>query len=97
MVKRTGGVRKKTRHKLQKRPRDRGKVKVTNILREFKIGDKVLLKFEPAMHGGMPHPRYKGKEGTVLEQRGRAYVIAVKDLNSLKSVVCAPAHLRLVR
>ncbi len=96
MVDRTGGYRSKTRYKLQKRPRDRGKVKVTSILREFKVGDKVLIMIDSAIHNGMPHPKYKGKEGVITRKQGGAYVVAIKDMNATKELISAAVHLREV-
>ena len=63
MTNRTGGARKRTRGKLSKRARTRGKVTISRILKKFKIGDKVAISIEPAIHDGMPHPKYQGKHG----------------------------------
>lgn len=93
MTKVTGGYRRKTRHKLRKRPRDRGKISTSRLLQEFKIGEKVRIKQEPAIHDGMPHPRYKNKIGTISEKRGNAFVVDIKDGSKTKHLVSAPVHL----
>ena len=93
MVQRQGGYRKKTRHKLQKRARDRGKLPVTRIMQEFKIGDRVTIKQEPSVHKAMPHPRYKNKMGKIIERRGESYVVEIMDSNKRKELISAPVHL----
>jgi large subunit ribosomal protein L21e len=94
MTQRTGGFRAKSRYKLRKKPRDRGKVKITKILQEFNIGDKVVIDQEPAIHKGMPFPRYKGLAGTVTGKQGGAYVVDIKDGGKKKQLIAAPVHLR---
>lgn len=89
-----GGFRRKTRHKLQKRKRHRGKVTITRMLQEFKIGDKVRVIQEPAIHKGMPNPKFKNVVGEVIKKRGKAYIVKLKDLNKIKRVVSASVHLR---
>ena len=89
----TGGYRRKTRHKLRKTPRDRGKITISKLFQEFKIGDKVRILHEPAIHKGMPHPRYKNVVGTISEKRGNAYIVSIKDGNKTKQLVSLPVHL----
>lgn len=96
MVTRPGGFRAKTRGSLAKRPRDKGKVRMTSYMQEFKIGDKVIIKQEPAVHKGMPHPRYKAKTGTVIGEQGRVYKVQIQDGGSKKIMLAAPVHLRRV-
>jgi large subunit ribosomal protein L21e len=96
MVQRAGGFRCKTRHTLRKVPRTSGKVAVTRQLQQFNIGDAVTLAPEPAMHNGMPHPRYKNRTGKVIEKRGSSYVVKIRDGNSMKLLIAAPVHLRRV-
>ena len=93
MVQRTGGYRKKSRDKLSKHPRDRGKISTTRLMQIFEIGDKVIIKIEPAVHKAMPHPRYKGRTGTVTEKRGDAVIVAIKDGGKTKHLISAPVHL----
>src|SRR3989304_4934741 len=93
MVKRAGSFRARTRHTLRKVPRTRGKVTVTRQLQQFSIGDKVIIKQEPAIYNGMPHPKYKNKVGTVLEKRGLAYAVQIQDGGKAKIMISAPVHL----
>lgn len=91
---RIGGFRYKTRHKLQKTAREKGKVSLTRMFQEFKVGERVKILQEPAIHNGMPHPRFKNNVGTVVGQRGEAYVLEMFDGNKKKQIISLPIHLR---
>jgi large subunit ribosomal protein L21e len=92
-MQRTKGIRKASRNKLRKRPREKGMPPITRILRSFKIGDKVSIKIEPSVHKGMPHHRYQGITGKVVGKRGDAYEVEIKDLNKTKLIISRPVHL----
>ncbi|OYT44365.1 50S ribosomal protein L21e [Candidatus Bathyarchaeota archaeon] len=87
------GFRSKTRSLLRKNPRERGKIKITKILREYKAGDKVVIKIDPSVHKGMPHRRYHGKVGVVMARRGRAYIVSVTQGDAVKEIIVRPEHL----
>ncbi len=70
MVTRIGGFRSRTRDKLKKGIRQRGKISVSKYFQEFKTGDKVNLSAEPAVQKGMYHPRYMNKNAVVLDKTG---------------------------
>ena len=93
MVQRPGGFRAKTRGSLAKKPRNRGKVSVTACMQEFKIGDRAIIAQEPAVHKGMPHPRYKSRTGVVIGRQGRVYKVQIQDGGSKKIMLAAPVHL----
>jgi large subunit ribosomal protein L21e len=42
----------------------------------------------------MPNPKFHGRTGTVLGQRGHAYVVQVTDGNAVKTVIARPQHLK---
>ena len=88
------GPRKKTRYKLKKELRRRGIVPVTAVIRKFAIGEKVHVVCEPSTLKGMPHRRFHGKTGTIIGQRGRAWLLEVNDGNSTKMVIARPQHLK---
>ncbi len=94
MVKKPHGPRTKTRHKLQKKPRERGLVPAARFMRSFSPGDNVLVHIDPSQHHGMPHKSFHGKVGVVKEKRGRSYLVEVKDRKVKKTVVASPIHLR---
>jgi len=87
------GPRHKTRRVMKKRPRERGKLKLSRILRRYSKGDKVVIKIDPAIHAGMPHRRYHGKVGTVIGMRGRAYIVEVPVGGERRLLMVRPEHL----
>ena len=64
-MKRKGRARRKSRQKLSKRLRDRGKLRINTFLQEFEPGDRVALKAEPAFQKGMFNLRFYGQIGTI--------------------------------
>lgn len=96
MVQRIGGFRRKTRHKLQKARRQKGKISITKYFQEFSKGDKVLLKAEPSIHTGMYNPKYHSKVGIIKSKKGSCYNISIKDKSKEKIVVVHPVHLKKV-
>ena len=88
------GPRKKTRYKLRKDLRRRGVVPVTSIIQKFDLGQKVHVVCEPSIQKGMPHRRFHGMTGTVVGQRGRAWLLAIRDGQKEKIVIARPQHLK---
>ncbi|MBI2508019.1 50S ribosomal protein L21e [Candidatus Woesearchaeota archaeon] len=94
MAKRIGRSRRKTRHKLRKSIKERGKISISKYLHEFKLGDRVILKAEPAVQTGMYFPRFHGKAGVVTGKQGSCYKILIKDINKEKTIIVHPVHLK---
>lgn len=94
-MKRSRGFRSKTRHKLKKKAREKGDLPVSRIIQEFKEGDSVSIVIEPSIQKGQPHPRFHGKTGVVVENRGRSYLVEIQDGNAIKRVISRPVHLIL--
>lgn len=93
-MKRTGRFRRKTRSKLRKNVKDRGRIKIRDYLKEFKEGDIVVLKAEPAVQKGMYFPRFHGRHGIILGKKGKCYEVRIKDINKEKMVIVHPIHLK---
>jgi len=93
MVRRSKGYRSKTRSLFRKKPRERGKVGLSRLLRTYNTGDRVKVRIDPSVHKGMPHRRYHGRVGIVKERRGRSYVIEVAEGNQTRTVIARPEHL----
>jgi len=93
MVRRSKGYRSKTRSLFRKKPRERGKVGLSRLLRTYKTGDRVMIRIDPSVHKGMPHRRYHGRVGIVKERRGRSYVIEVAEGSQTRAVIARPEHL----
>ncbi|RJX15986.1 50S ribosomal protein L21e [Candidatus Bathyarchaeota archaeon] len=96
-MKRSKGYRSKTRSLLRKKPRERGLKPLGYLLREYKVGDKVVISIDPATHKGQPHRRYHGKIGTIMEKRGKAYVIAVRDGGKIRKIIALPEHIKIFK
>lgn len=94
MVQRTGGFRRKTRYKLRKNIRDKGKISIRNYYQSFKEGERVNLVPEPAIQKGMFFPRFQGKSGIIKGLKGKCYVVQIKDGNKEKELIVHPVHLR---
>jgi large subunit ribosomal protein L21e len=88
------GERRKTRDKLKKSVRERGLSPISRAIQEFEVGQSVHIKLDPSVHRGMSNPKFHGRTGKVLGQRGRAYIVAVSDGNATKQVILFPQHLR---
>ena len=98
MVARKGkGLRRKTRYKLSKHIREKGKIKIKKWLQKFSLGDYVNIKIDPSAHIGMPHPRFHGRTGKVVGVRGKCYEILIKDGGKEKIIIAHPVHLELAK
>ncbi len=96
MVKAPHGLRQRTRRKLRKRMREKGKISIRRFLQSFNVGDKVAIDVEPAYHKGMPFKRFFGRIGEVIGQRGRAYLVRIRDGGKMKTLIVHPVHLKKV-
>jgi len=93
-MKKIGGMRRKTRHKLKKTTRQVGKISLKNYFQSFNKGDKVSLGLEPAVQKGMYHPRFSGRVGIISAKRGECYSVAIIDGGKEKKIISHPVHLR---
>jgi len=92
-MKKSKGYRAQTRSLLRRKPRERGKSGLSKILYDYKKGDKIVIKTDPSVHKGMPHRRYHGKIGVIMDNKGRSYVISVKQGNAVKEIIVRPEHI----
>jgi large subunit ribosomal protein L21e len=92
MVKKSRGFRAKTRFKIRQKIAYRPTI--TKFLQEFKTGQRVVIAQEPSSQKGMPHPRFKGRMGKVIEKRGKAYIVEILDGNKVKKLCSRPEHLK---
>ncbi|MDP7180105.1 MAG: 50S ribosomal protein L21e [Candidatus Woesearchaeota archaeon] len=95
-MKRIGKFRRKTRYKLKKDIRNKGKISITKYLQNFKTGEMATLLAEPAVQKGLYHPRFYGKRGIVKSKVGRCFEVTIKDGNKEKTLIVHPIHLRKV-
>jgi large subunit ribosomal protein L21e len=91
------GFRRRTRKILGKRSKDAGLAPLTRTFPNFKVGERAAVILDPSIHGGMPHPRFNGKTGTITGMLGSSYMIRVRDGGKYKELVSRPEHLRRIR
>lgn len=92
-MKHSQGIRNRTRALLTKEPRERGKIGLSKLLHDYQPGEKVVVKINSTIQKGMPHRRYHGKIGVVVDKRGRAYTVNVAQGDTSKMIIVRPEHL----
>ena len=95
-MKRIGGFRRKTRRKLSKNVRRKGKISIRRFFQKLNEKEKVYLNAEPAIQKGMYHPRFHNKVGTVVGKQGSNYYVQIKDGRKTKKILVHPVHLKKV-
>lgn len=93
MVRRLDGARKRTRHKTLKGSREKGKVSLTRFVQQLKMGEKVMLKAEPAYQKAFYNFRFHNRVATVVGKRGKCYEVALQDGGKNKTLIVHPVHL----
>ena len=93
MANRRGSYRRKTRKLMSKHFRERGKISLTKYFAEYKEGDKITLKAEPAVQNGIYHLRFHSKTGVVKGMQGKCYKVEIKDGNKPEELIVHPIHL----
>ncbi len=96
MATRTGSKRRKTRTKMKKPLRKRGKISISRYFQKFNEGDRVTLMIDPSVHSAMPYKRFLGKAGKIIGKRGACYIVEIKDFNAKKKAIIHPVHLQKV-
>jgi len=94
MVKRSKGIRSKSRNILRKKPKDRGSKSISKALQQFKKGETVNIVIDSAVHKGMPHIRFHGKTGKIDGKQGKSYIVKISDGKKPKKLVIRSEHLR---
>jgi large subunit ribosomal protein L21e len=94
MVKPSKGYKRSTRQLLRKKPRERGLKPLGYLLTEYRVGEKVVVDVDPSIPKGQPHRRYHGKIGTIVDKRGRAYIVSIRVGGKNKQIIALPEHLR---
>jgi large subunit ribosomal protein L21e len=92
-MKRSQGYRAKTRSLLTREPRQKGKIGLSKLLHDYQPGEKVVIKINSTIQKGMPHRRFHGKIGVIVDKRGRAYTVNVTQGETAKEIIVRPEHL----
>lgn len=96
MSSRIGGLKRKSRHKLKKEVKNKGKISTSKYMQKFEIGKKVYLHIEPAVQKGIYPTKFMGKIGIIEKEAGNCYNVLIKDGKKEKTLVIHPAHLKKV-
>ena len=91
MVRKSKGMRRRTRRRLKRERKE--KFKVAPYLQVFKPGESVVIKMKPSSQKGLPDPVFEGKTGKVKEMRGKSYVVEIKIGKKIKNIISRPEHL----
>ena len=75
-----------------KRIRERGKLSLAKYFEELKKGDRVSLVRNLSYKSNFGK-RMQGRTGVVVEKRGRAYVVKVKDGNKEKTFIVSKVNI----
>ncbi len=94
MTKRSAGLfAGRTRHLARHhRPSE---LSVSEIIKTFKVGDNVAI-VPKGNFRNIPHPRYRGRIGRVIEKRGSAYVVEVQMMDATRKLVVPAIHLKRI-
>jgi large subunit ribosomal protein L21e len=84
------GYRRKTRAVFRGKPRS----PLGAFLREYEIGDRVVIDVDSRQPKGMPHRRFQGSVGSVEEIRRRSLVLVVPVGDTQKTVIARLEHVR---
>jgi len=97
LVKRSKGIRSKSRKTLRKKPRERGIHSIARALQQFEVGDSVSIVINPSVHKGMPHVRFQGHTGKVEGKQGESFIVGINDGKKHKTLIVRSEHLRRVQ
>ncbi len=92
-MKKSKGFRAGTRRLSKKNPRESGKPKISKLLQEYMPGSHVIIKMDSSVQKSLPHKRYHGKIGTILDKRGRGYVVSVGQGDAIREIIVRSEHL----
>ena len=74
---------------------NKGRFSFMRFFQKFQPGDTVAVVRELGLPFGY-EKRIQGRTGKVIEKRGSAYYVEIKDLNKLKRYLIKPIHLKKI-
>ncbi len=92
-MKKSKGYRRGTRSMAKKPTREKGKPNIGKLLIEHEVGSQVIIKIDSSVQKSIPHRRFHGKIGTVVDKRGRGYIVSVPQGEAVKQIVVRSEHL----
>ena len=78
-MQRSRGFKSRSRKKLTKRVRPGRANPITRRIQQFENGDMVHIIIDPSIQKGQPHSRFHGKTAKVVDKKGKAYILALKN------------------
>ena len=70
----------------------RKKLTVNEMVRPFKAGEDVVIAIRSYFRG-LPHSRYNGVGGKIVEKKGNCYVVRIMDQKAMKELIVNPVHI----
>lgn len=77
------------RSRLLARHHKPSKLSISQLMKHFNAGDRVAI-VPKGIFKDIPHPRYRGRVGRVVEKRGGAYVVEFNVSNKTKRTLVVP-------
>ena len=71
------------------------KLSVESLLKNYKIGDKVVISQNGRYPSGLPFRRFAGQVATITEKRGNCYLVHIAKEN--KDVLVGKAHIKSIK
>jgi large subunit ribosomal protein L21e len=93
-TKKTSGHSHGFRHKSRKVMTKKNPRGVSFLLREYHEGEQALVIIDPRQHKGLPHRRYHGKVGKIINVGRRAVTLHVKLGNKTKTLITRFDHIK---
>ncbi len=86
MVRKSYGKMRGTRSKMAGRSSS-----ISKFIDKFEVGESVHIDFSSHR---IPHPKFQGFTGRVVEKTGKGYVVEVMNRNAVKKISLKPEHLK---
>ncbi len=93
-TKKTSGRSHGFKHKSRKVMTKKAPRGVSFLLREYHEGQQALVIIDPRQHKGLPHRRYHGKVGNIINVGRRAITLHVKLGNKTKTLITRLDHIK---
>ena len=93
-TKKTSGHSHGFKHKSRKVMTKKTPRGVSFLLREYHEGEQALVIIDPRQHKGLPHRRYHGKVGKIINVGRRAVTLHVKLGNKTKTLITRFDHIK---
>ncbi len=88
------GAHRRSRKRLAIPKGKKGRIELRKALQSFKNGERVLIAPAAYFQKNIPHRRFFGISGVVVQKKGKAYTVEVIQGSAKKTVDLLPVHLR---